>query len=49
VTGGDRIQRYELFDVGDAGQALGRFAELCAARAAENQDGAASNETPQTG
>jgi ketosteroid isomerase-like protein len=30
LTDGDRIQRYEFFDVGDADQALARFAELCA-------------------
>ena len=33
VTDGDRIQRYEVFDVGDTDQALARFAELCAVRA----------------
>ena len=30
VTAGDRLQRCELFDVGDADQALARFEELCA-------------------
>ncbi len=28
LTDGDRIQRYEIFDVTDAEQALARFAEL---------------------
>jgi ketosteroid isomerase-like protein len=32
VTGGDRIRRFEIFDVGAADQALARFAELCAER-----------------
>ena len=32
VTAADRIQRYEFFDVGDADQALARFAELCTER-----------------
>ena len=30
LTRGDHVQRYEFFDVGDADQALARFAELCA-------------------
>ncbi len=30
LTGGDRIRRFEVFDAGDAEQALARFAELCA-------------------
>jgi len=30
VTAGDRLQRCELFDVGDTDQALARFEELCA-------------------
>lgn len=29
VTAGNRLQRYEFFDVGDADQALARFEELC--------------------
>ena len=29
LTHGDRVERYEFFDVGDADQVLGRFAELC--------------------
>jgi hypothetical protein len=29
VTGGDHIQGFEVFDVGDAAQALARFEELC--------------------
>ena len=33
VTDGNRIQGYEIFDVGDADQALARFAELCALHA----------------
>jgi hypothetical protein len=31
VTDGARIQRYELFDVGDTDRAVARFAELCRA------------------
>ena len=30
VTAGDRLQRCEFFDVGDADQAVARFEELCA-------------------
>jgi hypothetical protein len=30
LTCGDHVQRYEFFDVGDADQALARFAALCA-------------------
>jgi len=30
VTDGDRIRHYEVFDVGDADQAVARFEELCA-------------------
>jgi hypothetical protein len=30
VTDGDRIRHYEIFDVGDAEEALARFAELAA-------------------
>jgi hypothetical protein len=33
VTNGDRIQHFEVFNVGDADQALARFDELCAHRA----------------
>jgi hypothetical protein len=29
VTDGARVQHFEFFDVGDADQALARFAELC--------------------
>jgi hypothetical protein len=29
VTGGDRIRRFEVFDVADADRALARFDELC--------------------
>ena len=32
VTDGDRIRRYEIFDVGDAEAALMRFEELSAER-----------------
>ena len=32
LTDGDRIQRYEIFDVADADRALARFEELCADR-----------------
>jgi hypothetical protein len=30
ITKGAHFQRYEVFDVGDADQALARFEELCA-------------------
>ena len=30
VTDGDRIQRYEVFDIADVDLALARFEELCA-------------------
>jgi class 3 adenylate cyclase/ketosteroid isomerase-like protein len=33
LTGGDRVQRFEYFDVPDLDRALARFEELCAARA----------------
>jgi len=32
LTDGDRIQRYEFFDVADADRALARFEELCSDR-----------------
>jgi hypothetical protein len=32
VTDGDRIQRFDAFDIGDADQALACFEELCAER-----------------
>jgi ketosteroid isomerase-like protein len=32
LTGGDRIQRFELFNVGDVEKALARFEELCSSR-----------------
>ena len=36
VANGDRIQHFELFDVGDAERPRARFEELCAARATSN-------------
>jgi hypothetical protein len=33
LTDGDRVQRFEYFDVADLDRALARFEELCAARA----------------
>ena len=30
MTDGDRIQRYELFDIHEPDRALARFEELCA-------------------
>jgi len=33
LTDGERIQRYELFDIDDVDAALARFEELCGERA----------------